>query len=308
MEIPALQSVTVEILVDNFFDVFEPSRPGIVERVAPGRLKKPLVAAHGLAYWITLNHQGRLTRILMDTANSPLPLFNNLEALEHDVEEIDALVLSHGHPDHYGGLVSFLGRRTSGLPVYVHEDSYLPKLLITPRGRVGPWSLPREHLVSAGAQLHENRGPELILGQVLITGTIEASTAYETPLPGAKRLVQDKEEHDSFVDEQALVAQVEGRGLVIIGGCCHPGIINMVKYAQKLTGVNRVAAIIGGLHLTAGGDKLIRQTIEGLQELNPELLVAGHCTGFKALTQLALAFPENFMVSCVGTKIMIVGG
>ena len=308
MQLPALSSVTVEILVDNFFDVFEPSRPGIVERVVPGRLKKPLLAAHGLAYWITLNRGDRLTHILMDAANSPLPLFNNLEALEHKVEEIDALFLSHGHPDHYGGLVSFLGMRTSGLPVYIHEEVYLPKLLITPRGRVGPWALPREHLLSAGAKIHENRGPELILDQVLITGTVEATTPYETPLPGPKRVIEGKEEPDPFSDEQALVAHVEGRGLVIIGGCSHPGIVNMVKYAQKLTGVEKVAAIIGGLHLTAGGPELIRNTIDGLKKINPELLIAGHCTGFKALTQLAAAFPDNFMVSCVGTTVMVVGG
>lgn len=308
MQIPALQSVTVEVLVDNFFDVFEPSRPGIVERVVPGRLKVPLLAAHGLAYFITLEGDGKVTRILMDTGNSPLPLFNNLKALEHEVEEIDALFLSHGHPDHYGGLVSFLGQRAADLPVYIHEDSYHPKVLITPRGRIGPWTLPREHLVNAGAQLHENRGPALIMGQALITGTVEATTPYETPLPGAKRVVKGREENDAFADEQALVAHVAGRGLVILGGCCHPGIVNMAQYARKLTGVKQIAAIIGGLHLTAGGEPLIRQTIEGLKELEPELLVAGHCTGFKALTQLALAFPDNFMVSCVGTRITIVGG
>ena len=115
MQIPALQAVTVEILVDNFFDVFEPSRPGIVERVTPGRLPKPLVAAHGLAFLITLNHQGHLTRILLDVANDPLPLFNNLEALGHTPEEIDAVVVSHGHPDHYGGLLGFLAKRTGHL-------------------------------------------------------------------------------------------------------------------------------------------------------------------------------------------------
>ena len=142
MKIPALQAVTVEILVDNFFDVFEPSRPGIVERVVPGRLKKPLLAAHGLAYLITLNHQGKLSRILMDAANAPLPLFNNLEALEHDINEIDAVALSHGHPDHYGGLLEFLAKRTGGpIPVYLHKDVFLPKILITPRGRIGPWVL-----------------------------------------------------------------------------------------------------------------------------------------------------------------------
>jgi 7,8-dihydropterin-6-yl-methyl-4-(beta-D-ribofuranosyl)aminobenzene 5'-phosphate synthase len=298
----------VEILVDNFFDVFEPSRPGIVERVVPGRLKKPLLAAHGLAYFITLEQNGRLTRILMDAANSPLPLFNNLEALEHNLDEIDALFLSHGHPDHYGGLISFLGTRAPGLPVFVHKETYLPKLLITPRGRIGPWALPREHLVTAGAQIHENAGPSLILGQALITGSVEATTPYETPLPGAKRVVNGQEEHDTFTDEQALVAHVEGRGLVILVGCSHPGIVNIVKYAQKLTGVKQVAAIIGGFHLTAGGPDLIRNTIQGLKEIKPDLLIAGHCTGFKALTQMALAFPDNFMVSCVGTKVMVVGG
>jgi len=309
MKIPTLQAVTIEVLVDNFFDVFEPSRPGIVERVVPGRLKKPLVAAHGLAYLVTLNQGGKLSRILMDAANSPLPLFNNLEALEHDLDEIDAVVLSHGHPDHYGGLFEFLAKRPGGpLPVFLHQDVFLPKILVTPRGRIGPWVLELDRLVAANVELHENQGPQLVLDQALLTGTVERTTAYEKPLPSFRRKVGDQEEQDLFPDEQALVAVVEGRGLVVIGGCSHPGIVNMVKYAQKLTGVQQVSLIIGGFHLTPGGDELIQHTIEGLKELNPDLIMAGHCTGFKALTKLAAAFPENFMVSCVGTKVMVVGG
>ena len=308
MQLPVLQAVTVEILVDIFFDVFEPSRPGIVERVTPGRLPKPLVAAHGLAYLITLNQQGRLTRILMDAANDPLPLFNNLEALGHTPEEIDAVVVSHGHPDHYGGLLGFLSKRLGSLPIYLHEDTYFPKLFLTPRGRIGPWTLEPDRLTQAGGELQENRGPLMILDQVLLTGTVERTTDYEKGLPVFKRLQQDQEEPDPFSDEQALVAHVEGRGLVVIGGCSHPGIVNMVKYAQKLTGVQKVALIMGGFHLTAGGEDLIQNTIQGLKEINPELIIAGHCTGFRALTKLAAAFPDNFMVSCVGTKVMVVGG
>ena len=307
MQVPSLQSVTVEILVDNFFDIFEPSRPGVVERAVLGKLKKPLLAAHGLAMLLTLNHNGGQTRILMDTGNSPLSFFNNLEAMEHNLGEIDALFLSHGHPDHYGGLLELLQKRGTGLPVFVHPDCYFPKLLITPRGRVGPYVLEREKLAAAGAQLHENQGPALLLDLALLTGTVEATTPYEKPLPGFKRLVQEKEEPDPFSDEQALVLHIAGKGLVVIGGCCHPGIVNMTKYAQKLTGVSQVAAIIGGFHLTAGGDELINGTIEGLKQLNPGLILAGHCTGFKALTRLAAALPDNFMVSCVGTKVMIGG-
>jgi 7,8-dihydropterin-6-yl-methyl-4-(beta-D-ribofuranosyl)aminobenzene 5'-phosphate synthase len=307
MQIPALQSVTVEILVDNFFDVFEPSKPGVVERVAPGRLPKPLMAAHGLAFWLTLTQNGKTTQVLMDTANSPLPLFNNLEALGHQPEEAEALVVTHGHPDHYGGLIEYLNRRGPGVPVYVHEDAYLPKVLITPRGRIGPWQLERGELVSRKVELHENRGPALVQDLALLTGTVEATTPYETPLPGAKRVVNGAEEQDPFSDEQALVMNVKDRGLVVIGGCCHPGVVNMVKYAQKLTGENKVTAILGGFHLTVGGENLIKETIQGLKELNPGIIIAGHCTGFKALTQLALNFPDNFMVSCVGTKLMIGG-
>ncbi|OGR08748.1 MAG: hypothetical protein A3K23_02295, partial [Desulfobacca sp. RBG_16_58_9] len=237
----------------------------------------------------------------------PLSFFNNLEAMEHGVEEIDAVFLSHGHPDHYGGLVEFLNRRGAGMPVFCHQDCYFPKLLITPRGRVGPYVLEKEKLTAAGARLHENQGPALLQDLALLTGTVEATTPYEKPLPGFKRIVQGNEEPDPFSDEQALVVNVAGKGLVVIGGCCHPGIVNMTKYAQKLTGVSQVAAIIGGFHLTAGGDDLINGTIEGLKELNPGLVLAGHCTGFKALTRMAAALPDNFMVSCVGTKVMIGG-
>jgi 7,8-dihydropterin-6-yl-methyl-4-(beta-D-ribofuranosyl)aminobenzene 5'-phosphate synthase len=305
MDIPVLSSVTVEVLVDNFFDVFEPSKPGLVERAVLGRLSKPLMAAHGLSFWLTLNQNGRTSQVLMDTANSPLPLFNNLEALGHQPGDAEALVVSHGHPDHYGGLLEYLNRQGPGLPVYLHEDCYFPKLLITPRGRIGPWKLERDELVSRGADLHENRGPTMIQEMALLTGTVEASTPYETPLPGAKRVVNGSEEHDPFTDEQGLVMNVKNQGLVIISGCSHPGVVNMVKYAQKLTGVQEVAAILGGFHLTAGGDQLIKDTVQGLKELGPKVILAGHCTGFKALTQLALNFPDTFMVSCVGTKLMV---
>lgn len=305
MELPELTSASIDIVVDNFIDVFEPSLPGVVERVTPGRLKKPLLAAHGLAMLVTAHQNGQRRQVLMDTSNSPLVLFNNLEAMEVSVDEIEGLFLSHGHPDHYGGLGELLRRRRSPLKIFLHPDSYLPKLLMTPKGRVGPWTLGREDLLKAGATLQENTEPVLLAGMGIITGPIQASVQYETPLPGPKRLVEGKEEKDLFQDEQALVMKVKNRGLVIVSACSHPGITNIIRYAQKLTGENKVAAVIGGFHLTAGGPQLIQNTILGLKELNIDLIVSGHCTGFRALTQLIAAFPDTFMVSCVGTRVTI---
>jgi 7,8-dihydropterin-6-yl-methyl-4-(beta-D-ribofuranosyl)aminobenzene 5'-phosphate synthase len=305
MQIPELDAVTVEVIVDNFIDVFEPSRPGIVERVTPGRLKQPMLAAHGLSYLVTLQRGEETARILMDASNSPTVFFHNLDALERSVDHIDALFLSHGHPDHYGGIWELLARRQTKLPIYLHPESYYPKLLLTPKGRVGPWTLERDKIIAAKVELHENEGPALINDLALITGPIEASVPYETPLPGPKRIVDGQEERDSFTDEQALVMKVAGKGLVVVSACSHPGIVNIIKYAQKLTGTIPVAAVIGGFHLTAGGAELIKNTVKGLQEINPGLVVAGHCTGFRALTQLAAGLPDSFMVSCVGTQVII---
>jgi 7,8-dihydropterin-6-yl-methyl-4-(beta-D-ribofuranosyl)aminobenzene 5'-phosphate synthase len=305
MEIPELTLASIDIVVDNFIDVFEPSMPGVVERITPGRLKKPLLAAHGLAMLITAQQNGQRRQILMDTSNSPLVLFNNLEAMEVSVEEIEGLFLSHGHPDHYGGLRELLRQRQAPLKIFLHPDSYFPKLLMTPKGRVGPWILGREDLLKAGATLQENTEPALLPGLGLLTGPIQASVEYETPLPGPKRVVDGKEEKDPFQDEQALVLKVKNRGLVIVSACSHPGIINIIRYAQKLTGENKVAAVIGGFHLTAGGPELIQNTIRGLKDLDIDLIVSGHCTGFRALTQLIAVFPDTFMVSCVGTKVTI---
>jgi 7,8-dihydropterin-6-yl-methyl-4-(beta-D-ribofuranosyl)aminobenzene 5'-phosphate synthase len=170
---------------------------------------------------------------------------------------------------------------------------------------VGPWTLGRDDLLQVGARLKENTEPTLVADTALITGPIQASNDYETPLPGPKRLVDGKEEKDDFRDEQALVLKVKDRGLVVISACSHPGITNIIRYAQKITGETKIAAVIGGFHLTAGGPQLIQNTIQGLKDLDIDLIVSGHCTGFRALTQLSAAFPEKFMVSVVGTKVTI---
>ncbi|MBW2722712.1 MAG: MBL fold metallo-hydrolase [Deltaproteobacteria bacterium] len=174
--------------------------------------------------------------------------------------EVDALFLSHGHPDHYGGLLGFLEWRGTPLPIYCHPDVFWPKYLMTPRGKVGPWKLEREKIEETGAQLTCATD-----AQQLREG-IPRRTDFEGPMPGAKIIKDGEDMDDSLVDEQALVVNLGEKGLVIISGCSHPGIVNTIQYAQEITGNSRIYAVIGGLHLAQVGEEVLTQTINGIKD------------------------------------------
>ena len=130
------EKVSVTAVIDNYLDVFEPSTP-FVERAVPGKLKGFLLAGHGLAFLVDINQGENKFSLLMDTGNAFEPLKHNMEALGRTPTEVDALFLSHGHPDHYGGLLGFLEWRGAPLSIYCHPDVFWPKYLMTPRGKVG---------------------------------------------------------------------------------------------------------------------------------------------------------------------------
>jgi len=298
------EKVSVTAVVDNYLDVFEPSTP-LVERAVPGKLKGHLLAGHGLAYLVDISQGESTFCLLMDTGNAFETLKHNMEAMGRTPAEVDALFLSHGHPDHYGGLLGFLEWRGTPLPIYCHPDVFWPKYLMTPRGKVGPWKLEREKIEDIGDLLACATDVQQLREGVFLTGEIPRRTDFEGPMPGAKIIKDGEDMDDPLMDEQALVVNLGEKGLVIISGCSHPGIVNTIQYAQEITGNSRIYAVIGGLHLAQVGDEVLTQTINGIKDCGAQLALTGHCTGFRPHTRMSQELGSTFAISCVGSIVTL---
>jgi 7,8-dihydropterin-6-yl-methyl-4-(beta-D-ribofuranosyl)aminobenzene 5'-phosphate synthase len=161
-------------------------------------------------------------------------------------------------------------------------------------------------LEGAGFEIIEERRPSFLLdGSVLITGEVDRTTEFETGFRGHEAFRHDGWQPDPLIlDDQALVIRVRDRGLVVLSGCGHAGIVNTVRYARTLTGEARIAAVVGGFHLSGPVfEAIIAPTVQALDELSPSLVVPAHCTGWKAVHQLAARFPEAFVQPAVGATI-----
>jgi 7,8-dihydropterin-6-yl-methyl-4-(beta-D-ribofuranosyl)aminobenzene 5'-phosphate synthase len=191
----------------------------------------------------------------------------------------------------------------------VHPDCWLKRRVAVPGQQ--PRELPttsRERVRAAGFEVVEQRQPSLLLGgSLLVTGEIERVTPFERGMAVHQALRDGQWVADPLIlDDQALVANVSGRGLVVITGCGHAGVVNTVRAAQKLTGIECVCAIIGGFHLaTSSLESVVWPTVEALAGLAPDVIVPTHCTGWRATHAIAAAFPDAFVQGSVGTKYVL---
>ncbi|MFQ6050155.1 MAG: MBL fold metallo-hydrolase [Candidatus Hydrothermarchaeota archaeon] len=300
----SVDKVVIQTIVDNYIDVFEPSTDKI-KRISPGELKEPLVAGHGLSFLIEIERGNQTRKILMDTSHSSHALLHNLKNLGNEVDDIDTIFLSHGHPDHYGGLLGFLNSRNKETPILMHPEGQFPRYIVTPAGVRGPFLFDREKVKEAGGLIVEAKNPVSLDIGVLSTGEIERTTDFEKPWIGPKIVKNHVFQDDYFMDEQALVLNVKNKGLVILVGCAHPGVVNIINHAQKLTGINEIYGIIGGFHLTVAEDEIIEKTVDAFKEKNPSIIIPAHCTGFRAMKKISEKMPEQFFVNCVGTKVFL---
>jgi 7,8-dihydropterin-6-yl-methyl-4-(beta-D-ribofuranosyl)aminobenzene 5'-phosphate synthase len=310
----AVDSVEIVILVDNYVDLLlagsdQVKRPLLAKDGLIGN--ESLVAEHGLALLVTVHIHGDAHSILLDTGYNRDTVRHNMRLLGLKPDNLEAVVLSHGHMDHTGGLDAILEDLPGHTKVIVHPTAFSLRHLNLPSGdRVTFPPMPgAEHLKVFGADLVENVGPlKLAEGTVLVTGQIPRVTSFETGLPGAMRELDGELVTDTIEDDQSLVISLGEKGLVVISGCAHSGIVNSVLYAQELTGMSRIHSVIGGFHLTGQAvAPMIEPTIREMKKLSPEFIMPMHCTGPEAVQRFAQEFPDSFVRSSVGTRLILSG-
>ncbi|WP_022666176.1 MBL fold metallo-hydrolase [Desulfospira joergensenii] len=302
----------VLILSDNHSDVLLPSgdsvqRPSLAkEGVIP---TDTLLAEHGLSLLITVETGGDSRSVLLDSGYTDIAVPHNLDYLGIGLENIEAVVLSHGHMDHFGALEQVIKRGPAGIELVLHPDVFNPRALDIPTGDTlfFPPFPSKETLSEWGARVVENQGPLLLADeQILVTGEVDRSTPFEKGFPGAKAREGKEFVLDNFRDDQSLVIHVKDKGLAVISGCAHSGIINSIHQARRLTGVEDVFAVIGGFHLSGPAmAPAVAPTIEALEQMSMSLVCPMHCSGFTAVSALSQALPDSFVLSSVGSKIIL---
>jgi 7,8-dihydropterin-6-yl-methyl-4-(beta-D-ribofuranosyl)aminobenzene 5'-phosphate synthase len=319
-----VDEVRITTLVDNTYDALlvgdeRVQRPGPEAATRPARqfeggsTNVGLVAEHGFSALVTVRRGNRETTLLFDTGLSPDAMVGNADRLGLDLRDVQGVVLSHGHFDHAGGLAGLADKLgTRAMPMVLHPEVWTRRRLAIPgRDRLEMPTLSKRALIAEGFEVIERRQPSLLVdGCALITGEVDRTTDFEHGLPPAHQAWTGADwRHDPLViDDQALVVQLRGHGLVVVTGCGHAGVINIVRHAQRLTGVEQLHALVGGLHL--GGpafEPVIAPTVTALSALSPALLAPGHCTGWRAQHALAAALPESWVPSSTGSTYRLVG-
>ena len=273
-----------------------------------GTVPDALIAEPGFSALVRVEKGGKGHTLLFDAGVSPTGVVENMRRLGISLRDVEVIVLSHGHWDHVTGMEGVartLGR--AGLPVLIHPEFWSRRRITFPG--LDPAELPstsRSALEGVGFEIVEERRPSFLLdGSVLITGEVDRTTEFETGFRGHEALRASGWQPDPLIlDDQALVVRVRERGLVVLSGCGHAGIVNTVRYAQRLTGEQRIAAVIGGFHLSGPMfESVIPPTVRAFDELAPELVLPAHCTGWRAVHHVAARFPDAFVQSAVGTTI-----
>ena len=305
----AADKVEILIVVDNTIDMLLASTPMARRCPLPcdALAREVLVAEHGFAVLVTVSWEHSSESLLFDAGLSRNGLIHNMDVLEVRPGEFRAIILSHGHADHtrgLTGLVERLGKRR--MPLLLHPDALLERKLMLPGGHELLLPAPdRRALAREGIEFIEEQGPSYLLGNtVLVTGQIRRTTPFEQGFPVHYARGADGWQQDPLIhDDQALVIHLRQKGLVILTGCGHAGVINTIRHAQQLTGIDTVYAILGGFHLTgAGFEPQIAPTLAAFKLLNPTVIVPAHCTGWKATHALASELPEAFIPNSVGTR------
>jgi 7,8-dihydropterin-6-yl-methyl-4-(beta-D-ribofuranosyl)aminobenzene 5'-phosphate synthase len=299
-----VERVEITVLVDNYTDLLLVQSTNVVKRALCSP-PQGFLAEHGFSCLIKTIDGSEEHMVLMDVGISGTCLINNAQLLKIDFNKVEALILSHGHFDHCWGLREMLPKLPKGIPVVLHPDAFLPRRINFPALKIQiPIPSADENLLrEAGAEIRKIREDSMVAsGRLLVLGEIDRVTDFEKGMPGAEAEIKGQWVKDPFTDDRGVAVQIKNKGLVVIGGCSHAGIINTVKHAQKVTGTPKVHAILGGFHLTGPMmEPAIGPTIAETKKIGPDYIVPTHCTGWRAINQFANEMPEQFILSTVGT-------
>jgi 7,8-dihydropterin-6-yl-methyl-4-(beta-D-ribofuranosyl)aminobenzene 5'-phosphate synthase len=278
----------------------------VVDNNVPPGAKGPFRGEHGLSVLLETG----VRKVLFDAGPSDI-ILHNLMLLGVHPKEIDAVVLSHGHYDHTGGLGALLTMAGKRMPVYSHPGVFQLRYSLT-GGSCRYVGIPytREYLTQIGADFQAVESPVELLPNLWISGAVPRETAYEevdanmvipnqecgcceTPEPYIK---------DQITDDMALYLRC-AEGLMVLGGCAHSGIINMVNHGLKVTGSIKVHGLMGGTHLGPASEAQQNATLASLQWFAPNFVASNHCTGFAMMAKLSQVFEKKFIPAFCGTSI-----
>ena len=262
--------------------------------------ESPYLGQHGISFLVTPERQDVIKNVLVDVAQNPSALLENMAMMDIVPSSIDAVVLTHCHYDHTQGLAKVLreiGKRD--IPVIAHPDIFRLNFVGDPHLRhVGVMDADkRANIEDAGGTLYLTRDPLKIMPGLITTGQVERTTDFEEVGINLFTIDNGQVKPDLMFDDISVIANVKGKGLVIVTGCSHAGIVNITKQAAQVTGTQRIHGIIGGLHLIeaiGAAEIRIKKTAQALKEHDPDWIYAGHCTGFKAQVELYNTFEDRF--------------
>jgi 7,8-dihydropterin-6-yl-methyl-4-(beta-D-ribofuranosyl)aminobenzene 5'-phosphate synthase len=330
--VPTVDRLVMTNVVDNVYDVF--AKAGKLDAITVERAGlriggDSLLAEHGLAYHLESVRGTERRQILLDFSLTERNLFNNYKVLKIDPAAADALVISHGHADHYGALTDYArlvqGKSKPGLTLYAGgEDTFCHRVVVTPAGTVDQGQLDRAALETRGLGVVLARQPTVVGGHAFTSGQIARLTDFEKP-PAPARLVAGPMDSacsathfgatkveskpgelvaDVFQGEHATAYHVKGRGLVVITSCGHAGVINSVRQVQKAAGVDRVHAVVGGFHLAPAPDEIVAKTVEAFKTIDPDYVIPMHCTGFNTIIAVHREMPKKLVMPSTGTRVI----
>lgn len=256
----------------------------------------------GLSLLVEAERQGTELRLLVDTGLTSEPLLHNMKLLDVDPSKIEYIFLTHCHYDHTGGLGGVTEKTRKGVEIVAHPEIFRRCYVIRENMRyIGvPERSSRSTVEANGGSWLLSREPFAFMPGVMTTGEVERVTSYE-PLENVHIEVDGEMVQDPELDDVSLIVNVAGRGLVIISGCSHAGIVNIMKQARRITGVEKIIGVIGGFHLRVAKEEQLSKTVDELGVA--ETVCAGHCTGFEAMKRISDRMGERFTLLQCGTVI-----